>query len=57
MGLWDVAFLPSRASFSTTLAKNCGRGASLGTSTCPKTVVSGKQGNAPCETLSLQQNL
>ena len=26
MGLQDVAFLPSRASFHTTLKKNCGRG-------------------------------
>ena len=34
----------SLASFSTTCPKNCGRGESLGTTTCPKTGVGGKQG-------------
>ena len=33
-GFQDVTFLPSRASFSTTLLKNCGRGKSLRTTTC-----------------------
>ena len=35
----DVAFLPSRASFYTTFLKYCGRGESLGTTTCLKAVV------------------
>ena len=57
MGYQDVAFLPSRASFSTTFLKNCGRGESLGTTTFLKTVVGGRQGHAPCEVLLLQQSL
>ena len=44
MGLQDVAFLPSRASFYTTFLKNCGRGEILGTTTCHKTVVGDKPG-------------
>ena len=39
----DLAFLPSRASFSTTLLKNCGRDESLWTTTCLNTVVGCKQ--------------
>ena len=42
-----------QATFSTTFLKNCGRGESLKTTTCVKTVVGGKQGHAPCEILSL----
>ena len=42
MSFQDVAFLPSRARFSTI---------------CLKTVVGGKQGNAPCKILLLQQSL
>ena len=38
MGIHDVQLLPSRASFSTTFHTNHGRGESLGTTTCPKTV-------------------
>ena len=49
----DVAFLPSLASFSTTCKENCGRGESLGITTCLKTVVGGKQGHAPCKVLLL----
>ena len=47
MGFRDVAMLPSEASFPTTFQKNCGRGESLGTITCHKNVVGGKQGRAP----------
>ena len=57
MGFEDVAFLPSQASFSTTFLKNCGRSVSLGTTTCPKTVVGGKQGHAPSKMPLLQQSL
>ena len=48
MGFQDVAFLPSKASLPTTFHTNCGRGESLRTTTCPKTVVGGKQGRGPC---------
>ena len=57
MDFQDVEFLPSRARFSTTFLKNCGRGESLRTTTCPKTVVGGKQSHAPCKILSLKQNV
>ena len=43
----DVAFLPSRASLSTTFLKTCGRGESFVTTTCHKTVAKGKQGYDP----------
>ena len=39
IGFWDVTFLPTRACFSTTFLNNCGRGESIGTTTCLKTVV------------------
>ena len=39
MCVQDVAFLPLRASFSTTFLKNCGRGESFVTTTCLMTVV------------------
>ena len=55
MGFQDVALMQSRASFSTTFHKNCGRGESLGTTTCPKTVVGDKQGHALCKIILLQQ--
>ena len=42
----------SRASSSSTFLKNCDGGESLGTTTCRKTVVGGKQGYAPCKILS-----
>ena len=43
MGLQDVAFLPSRASFYTTFLNDCGSDESLMiTATCPSTVVGGK---------------
>ena len=57
MGFPDVAFQPFRASLFTTLLKNCGRGESLETTTCPKTVVGGKQGHAPWKIPLLQQTL
>ena len=61
MGVHDVKFLPffpSRSSLSTsTFLKNCGRGESLRTTTCDKTVVGGKQGHAPCKILPLQQSI
>ena len=53
----DVAFLPSRASFSTTFPKNCGRGKRLRTTICHRTVVGGKQGHAPCTIPLHQQSL
>ena len=49
MGFQDVAFLPSRASFSATFLKNCGRGECFRTSTCAKTMVVGKHGYASCK--------
>ena len=49
MGFQDVAFLPSRASFSTMFLKNCGRCKSLRTTTCPKTMAWAKQRHAPCK--------
>ena len=51
MSLQDVAFLPSRASFSTTFSKNSGIGGNLVFTTCHKTVVRGKQGHALCKIL------
>ena len=57
MGFDYVAFLPSLASFSTTFRKDCGRGEGLGITTCPKCVVLGKHGHAPCKMLLLQQSL
>ena len=53
IGFWDVAFKPFRASLSTTFHKNCGRGKSDRTTTCPKTVARCKQRHA-CKILSLQ---
>ena len=52
-----VAFLPSPASFSSTFLKNCGRGESLGITTCLNNVVGGKQGHALCKIPKLQQIL
>ena len=49
----DVAFLPSRACVLITFLESCGRGESLATIRCPKTVVVDKQGHAPCIILSL----
>ena len=39
MGFQHVAFLPCRATLSTTFLKHCGRGESLGSTTCHKSVV------------------
>ena len=39
MGSQDAAFLRSPTSISTTFRKNCGRGESLGTTTCFISVV------------------
>ena len=48
MGYQDVVFLSSLHSYCTIFLKNCGRGESLMTTTCPKTGC-GKQGHqAPC---------
>ena len=55
MGFQDVAFLSSRASCFTTFLKYCGRRIGLGTTTCLKTVVGGKQGHAPCKILLLHK--
>ena len=57
MGFQDVAFLPSPVSFSTTCLKNCGGGKNLGTTTCLRTVVGGRQRHTPRKILSLQQSL
>ena len=56
MGFLDVAFLPSRASLSTTFLENCVKVKSIATTTCLEIVVWCKQGHAPCETLLLQQS-
>ena len=53
----DVAFLPSCASFSTTLATNCGSVERLRIAACLRTVFGDKQGYAPCEIFLLQQGL
>ena len=55
MSFLDVAFQPSKASFSTTCLKCCGRGESLGTIACLITVVGGKQGHAACKILWLHE--
>ena len=47
MGFQDLAFLLSRASLPTTFLKNCGRGESLGKTTCPKTPVGVDNGMLP----------
>ena len=44
MGFLDCEILLSRASFSTTFLKNCGRGESLQTTTCLKAVVGMSKG-------------
>ena len=44
MGFQDVAFMPSRDSFSTTFLRECGRREGFRTTKCLKTVVVGKQG-------------
>ena len=49
MDFLDVAFLLSRASITTTFLKNCGRGESLGTTTCLTTVAGEKHGHAACK--------
>ena len=43
MGLQDVAFVPSRASFYITFIKNYRRGKSFGTSTYLQTAIGSKQ--------------
>ena len=55
VGFQDAVFTPKLA-LHTTFPKNCGRGESLGNTTCPKTVVAGKHGHAPCEISLLQQS-
>ena len=52
MRLQEVVFQPFRVSFSTTFLKQCGRGESLGTTTCLRYVVGGKQGYAACQILT-----
>ena len=56
MRFQDVAFLPSQAIFPPHFNK-CGRGERITATTCPKTVVGGKQGHAPWEIPSLQQSI
>ena len=51
MDFQDESFLNSLASFCTTFHSNCGRGESLGTTTCLQTVVGGRQWQACCWTL------
>ena len=46
MGLQN-SVLPSGANFLTTFLKKCGRSESLGTTTCPKTVVWVSKGMLP----------
>ena len=48
MSFQDVSFLSSRATFSATFLKHCGKGERLGTTTYLETMVGGKQGHAPC---------
>ena len=57
MAFQDVMFLPSRNRFFTMFLKYCGRGESLVTTTCLRTVDGGRQGHAPFKTLLLQQGL
>ena len=57
IGFLDIAFLPSKVLFHTTLLKNCGRGEGLRATTCRKTAVGGKQGHAPCKICLLQEIL
>ena len=47
MGNQYVVLLPSRTSFSTMFHKNSGRGESLGTTTCRKTIVGASKGMFP----------
>ena len=51
MDFHGVAFMLSRASFSSTFPKDCGRGEGLWATTCLKTVVRGKCGHASCNIL------
>ena len=44
MGFHDVEFLSSRACFCPTFLKKCGRGESLWTATCIKTIVGVSKG-------------
>ena len=57
MRFQDVAFLPSRANFSTTFLDNCGRGEMLEITTCSKTVVEGKKRHAPSKIILQNQSL
>ena len=47
MGFQDVAFLPSRTSFSATFIKKFGRGESLWTTTCLESVFGVIKGMLP----------
>ena len=53
MALQDVAFLPNQASAYNKFQKNCSRCENLSIATCLRTVVRGKQGDAPGKELSL----
>ena len=57
MGFHNVTFLLSEASFSATFLNNCGRGESLRTTTCLRSLVGCRQGHDPCEILLLKQSL
>ena len=52
-----MAFLLVLASFHTTFLEGSGVGEVLGSATCPRTFVVGKQGYAFCRLLLLQQIL
>ena len=57
MGVTGCTVPAIQSLFSTTFLKNCGRGEGLGTTTCPITVIGGRQGHAPSEILLPQQSL
>ena len=52
MDFQDVAFLPSRASFSVTFLNDCGGGGGLGTTTYLKTVLGVSMGMPPVKYFS-----
>ena len=57
MGFQNVAFLPSRASISTTFLEDCGRGESLEITKYLKAAIWAKQGHDQCKIILLRQTL
>ena len=57
IGVNNVAFAPTEASFQTTPLTNCHGGQDHGTATCFKTMADGKQRHAPCKIYLLQEIL